>query len=73
MDPAHPGADRDRAGEPDRLRGWTVGAKPAGWSNSDDAGLFEGTKYNRKGIYRPVINCRMRGNSRRSARSATRA
>jgi hypothetical protein len=39
------------------------GGPPAGWSNDDDAGLFEGAKYNDSGIYRPVVNCRMRGNA----------
>jgi hypothetical protein len=48
---------------PTNCTGWTVGAKPAGWSDSDDAGLFEGGGTWRKGIYRPVVNCRMRGNS----------
>jgi hypothetical protein len=43
--------------------GYTAGAKPAGWSDSDDAGLFEGGGTWSRGIYRPVINCRMRGNS----------
>src|SRR5262245_54191077 len=43
--------------------GYTAGAKPAGWSDSDDAGLFEGGATWSRGIYRPAINCRMRGNS----------
>jgi hypothetical protein len=43
--------------------GYNAGAKPAGWSDSDDAGLFEGGGTWSKGIYRPAINCRMRGNS----------
>jgi hypothetical protein len=43
--------------------GYNQGTQPAGWSNSDDAGLFEGARYNDTGIYRPAINCRMRGNS----------
>lgn len=43
--------------------GYNAGTKPAGWSDSDDAGLFEGGGTWSKGLYRPVINCRMRGNS----------
>lgn len=43
--------------------GYTEGIRPADWSNSDDAGLFEGGRTYPQGIYRPVINCRMRGNS----------
>ncbi|MEG3906830.1 M64 family metallopeptidase [Microcoleus sp. w2-18bC1] len=39
------------------------GTKPLGWSSSQDVGLFEGAQYRDKGIYRPVENCRMRGNS----------
>lgn len=42
---------------------YNAGPKPAGWSNSDDAGLFEGGGTWSLGIYRPVVNCRMRGNS----------
>lgn len=43
--------------------GYTGGAKPAGWSDDQDAGLFEGGGTYGTGIYRPVINCRMKGNS----------
>ncbi|HSK17770.1 MAG TPA: M64 family metallopeptidase [Longimicrobiales bacterium] len=43
--------------------GYNQGPVPAGWSNSDDAGLFEGAQYRDSGLYRPVVNCRMRGNS----------
>jgi hypothetical protein len=43
--------------------GYTQGTKPAGWSDSQDAGLFEGGSTYGTGMYRPVINCRMRGNS----------
>lgn len=43
--------------------GYNQGPIPAGWSNDQDAGLFEGGGYNDSGIYRPVVNCRMRGNS----------
>lgn len=39
------------------------GTKPAGWSSSQDVGLFEGGQYVDSGKYRPVENCRMRGNS----------
>lgn len=63
VDPATPVPTGIAPASPTDCTGWTVGAKPAGWSNSDDAGLFEGAKYRRKGIYRPAINCRMRGNS----------
>lgn len=37
--------------------------RPAGWDSSQDAGLFEGAQYVTSGKYRPVENCRMRGNS----------
>lgn len=43
--------------------GWTVGRKPSGWSSDQDVGLFEGAQYKDSGKYRPVINCRMRGNT----------
>ncbi|HVE50605.1 MAG TPA: M64 family metallopeptidase [Casimicrobiaceae bacterium] len=43
--------------------GYNQGTPPAGWSNDQDVGLFEGARYNDSGIYRPVVNCRMRGNS----------
>ena len=43
--------------------GWTEGAKPADWDSSQSVGLFEGAQYRDSGKYRPVINCRMRGNS----------
>ena len=42
--------------------GFTEGPKPAGWSDSDDAGLFEGGNTNDTGVSRPAINCRMNGN-----------
>jgi len=46
---------------------YNQGTRPADWSNSDDAGLFEGgiwnsTRYD-NGIYHPVVNCRMNGNT----------
>jgi IgA Peptidase M64/FG-GAP-like repeat len=43
--------------------GFTGGPRPAGWSDSLDAGLFEGGGTWSTGIYRPAINCRMRGNT----------
>jgi IgA Peptidase M64/FG-GAP-like repeat len=43
--------------------GYNQGAKPPGWSDSQDVGLFEGGGTYDRGIYRPVINCRMKGNS----------
>ncbi|MFB8237969.1 M64 family metallopeptidase [Kitasatospora purpeofusca] len=57
--------------------GWTVGAetplptggddctppKPSGWDDNQDVGLFEGGGGSyRLGVYRPVVNCRMREN-----------
>jgi hypothetical protein len=43
--------------------GYTAGTRPAWWSNDSDAGLFEGARYRDECIYRPVVNCRMRGNT----------
>jgi hypothetical protein len=43
--------------------GYTAGPRPAGWDSASDVGLFEGAKYMDRGRYRPVENCRMRGNS----------
>ncbi len=43
--------------------GFNQGTAPAGWSSSQDVGLFEGGQYVDSGKYRPVVNCRMRGNS----------
>jgi hypothetical protein len=43
--------------------GYNQGTPPAGWSSDQDVGLFEGASYKDTGLYRPVINCRMRGNS----------
>ena len=40
---------------------YNQGTKPAGWSSSQDVGLFEGGGTYNEGIYRPVENCRMRG------------
>jgi hypothetical protein len=43
--------------------GWNQGPQPADWSSDQSVGLFEGGQYVDSGKYRPVINCRMRGNS----------
>jgi hypothetical protein len=43
--------------------GYNQGTPPAGWSNDQNVGLFEGASYRDSGIYRPVVNCRMRGNA----------
>jgi hypothetical protein len=43
--------------------GYNQGTKPAGWSDDQSVGLFEGGGTNQTGVFRPVINCRMRGNS----------
>jgi len=43
--------------------GYNQGTQPAGWSNSQNVGLFEGARYKDEDVYRPVVNCRMRGNS----------
>jgi len=43
--------------------GWTEGVQPVDWHSSQSVGLFEGGKTKDSGVYRPVINCRMRGNS----------
>lgn len=42
---------------------WSASTRPAGWSSSQDVGLFEGGATYNRGIYRPVENCRMNGNS----------
>ncbi|TYL51164.1 M64 family metallopeptidase [Agromyces mariniharenae] len=42
---------------------YTAGAKPAGWDDSLDAGLFEGGATFATGIYRPAVRCRMRTNA----------
>ena len=39
------------------------GPRPADWDSDADAGLFEGGGTLNTGIYRPVENCRMKGNS----------
>ena len=43
--------------------GYNQGTPPAGWTDDEDVGLFEGGGTYSLGVYRPVINCRMRGNS----------
>jgi hypothetical protein len=42
---------------------YNQGTKPATWSDDQDVGTFEGGNTMNTGIYRPVVNCRMRGNS----------
>jgi hypothetical protein len=42
---------------------YNQGPRPATWSSNFDAGLFEGGGTLNTGIYRPVENCRMNGNS----------
>jgi len=42
---------------------YTAGPRPAGWSSNFDVGLFEGCMTRNTGVYRPVENCRMNGNS----------
>ena len=43
--------------------GYNQGTKPATWDDNQDVGLFEGGGTNGTGMYRPVINCRMRSNT----------
>jgi hypothetical protein len=43
--------------------GYTAGPKPATWTDTQDVGLFEGGGTVNTGVYRPVINCRMRSNT----------
>jgi len=43
--------------------GYTAGPSPATWDDDQDVGLFEGGGTWSLGIYRPVINCRMRSNA----------
>jgi IgA Peptidase M64 len=42
---------------------YNQGPRPATWSSNFDAGLFEGGGTLNTGIYRPVENCRMNGNT----------
>ena len=42
--------------------GYNQGTRPPGWSDSQDVGLFEGGSTYDRGVFRPVINCRMREN-----------
>jgi IgA peptidase M64/VCBS repeat protein len=42
---------------------YTAAPKPPGWSDDQDVGLFEGGGTVSLGVYRPVVNCRMRGNA----------
>jgi hypothetical protein len=41
---------------------YNQGAKPTDWNDNQSVGLFEGGHMRSKGVYRPVINCRMRNN-----------
>ena len=41
--------------------GFNQGAPPAGWDQTQDVGLFEGGGAHGMGVFRPVVNCRMRG------------
>jgi IgA Peptidase M64/FG-GAP-like repeat len=43
--------------------GYTQGTRPADWDDTQSVGLFEGGGTNGTGMYRPVINCRMRSNT----------
>lgn len=51
----------------DDCANFNQGTPPSGWSDSDDAGTFEGSTQGNMGfsknIYRPAVNCRMRSNS----------
>jgi hypothetical protein len=42
---------------------WSVTPRPSTWDSSQDVGLFEGGSTYVTGMYRPVENCRMNGNS----------
>ena len=42
---------------------FTQGTRPADWDDTQSVGLFEGGGTNGTGMYRPVINCRMRSNT----------
>ena len=42
---------------------YNQGTRPATWSSNFDVGLFEGGGTMNTGIYRPVENCRMNGNT----------
>lgn len=41
---------------------YNQGTRPADWSSNHSAGSFDGARYHDSGVYRPVENCRMRGN-----------
>jgi IgA Peptidase M64./FG-GAP repeat. len=43
--------------------GYTEGTRPADWDDTQSVGLFEGGGTNGTGMYRPVIDCRMRSNT----------
>ena len=59
IDPTTPLPDRRRAAR----RTTTRAPGPPTWSSNFDAGLFEGGGTMNTGIYRPVENCRMNGNT----------
>ena len=42
--------------------GYTAGPRPPDWDDNQSVGIFEGGSTNISGVYRPVINCRMRSN-----------
>lgn len=42
---------------------YNQGTKPATWDDNQDVGVFEGGGTMNTGIYRPVVNCRMRSNA----------
>jgi hypothetical protein len=43
--------------------GYNQGTRPSSWSDNQDVGLFEGGNTNNTGVYRPVIDCRMRSDT----------
>lgn len=43
--------------------GYTAGTPPAGWDNTNDAGLFEGAGTWETGMHRPTVDCWMRHNT----------
>lgn len=45
-----------------KCAGYTSGPRPADWDDDQSVGLFEGGGTVTTGVYRPVINCRMRSN-----------
>jgi hypothetical protein len=43
--------------------GWTAAPKPATWDDNQDVGLFEGGGTYERGMFRPVLSCRMNSNT----------